>query len=157
MNIHLICTGKTIDEYLETGIAEYKRRISKYTSFQISYSKDLKANHFSSIDELKKAEGQLILAKLKPSDFVILLDEHGIEYTSTEFANYIQQHLNRGTRNIVFIIGGAYGFSHELYARSNAKISLSRLTFSHQMVRLIFVEQLYRCLTIINNEPYHHL
>ncbi len=156
MNIHLICTGKTTEKYLDTGISEYIKRVSKYTSFHISYTKDIKINHFSSIDELKKSEAQLIFAKLKSSDFVVLLDEKGSELSSVEFAHFIQQHLNRATKNLVFVIGGPYGFAPELYERSNAKISLSRMTFSHQMVRLLFVEQLYRSFTIIFNEPYHH-
>lgn len=156
MNINLICTGKTVSKYLALGIDEYCKRIVKYISFQVFYTKDIKLNHFATIDEFKKAEAARIFMHFKPTDYVILVDERGIEYSSIGFSNFIQQHLNKGTKTLAFVIGGAYGFSDELYQRANYKISLSQLTFSHQLVRLIFVEQLYRGLTILFNDPYHH-
>lgn len=149
--------GKTVEEYLKTGTSLYEGRISHYTSFSVETIPDLKNAKSLKEDEIKRAEGKMILEKINPSEFLILLDEKGKEYSSTEFALYIQKiGMSAGNRQITFLIGGPYGFSEDVYARADGKISLSRMTFSHQMVRLIFLEQLYRAFTILKGEPYHH-
>ena len=145
MKAELILVGKTTDKLFATGIADYADRITHYLSFSINTIPALKNTKNLSEEEQKKAEGELILRQLQPSDTVVLLDEHGAERTSMQTA-----------RRLVFVIGGPYGFSDAVYQRANEKISLSRMTFSHQMVRLIFTEQLYRACTIIKGESYHH-
>jgi 23S rRNA (pseudouridine1915-N3)-methyltransferase len=157
MKITLIQVGKTIQPYLQEGINEYTNRLKHYCSFEmITLSAAKSQNSTTVFEQVKKNDSQLILSKIKPTDFVILLDEAGAQYNSLSLAAYINQHQLKSTKNLVFIIGGAFGFSQELYQRSNHKISLSKLTFSHQMVRLFFVEQLYRAFTIIKGESYHH-
>lgn len=156
MIIKLTCIGKTNADYLKSGIDVYMKRLKKYIKFKLEYLNDVKNAKNLSKQELKKKEGLLLLSKIESSDFVILLDENGAEFTSNLFAKQIQKLLLNSSKNIHFIIGGAYGFSEEIYQRSNKKIALSQMTFSHQMVRLIFVEQLYRAFSILNNEPYHH-
>jgi 23S rRNA (pseudouridine1915-N3)-methyltransferase len=157
MKITLIQVGKTIQPYLQEGINEYTNRLKHYCSFEmITLSAAKSQNSTTVVEQVKKNDSQLILSKIKPTDFVILLDEAGAQYNSLSLAAYINQHQLKSTKNLVFIIGGAFGFSQELYQRSNHKLSLSKLTFSHQMVRLFFVEQLYRAFTIIKGESYHH-
>ena len=156
MKIALVVVGRTTTGYLKTGIDEYVRRLSHYVPFEIQYIGDIKNVRNLSEDQQCIAEGKSILSALAPSDYVALLDEHGSEYTSLQWAQYVQRRMSSGVRRLVFVVGGPYGFSQEVYARANDKVSLSKMTFSHEMVRLIFTEQLYRAFTILNNEPYHH-
>lgn len=156
MNIELIIVGKTDSREVGALVEEYKGRIGHYTRFGITIIPDIKNTRSMSETEQKRAEGESILRLLQASDYVILLDERGVQPTSEEFADWMQKRMASGCKRLVFIIGGPYGFSEEVYARANGKIALSKMTFSHQIVRAIFAEQLYRSLTIINNEPYHH-
>ncbi|MCM1292970.1 MAG: 23S rRNA (pseudouridine(1915)-N(3))-methyltransferase RlmH [Bacteroides sp.] len=156
MKITLLTVGATQSSYLNVGIEDYTRRISHYLPFDIVTVKDLKASRSTSPDKQCSLEGQRILAMLQPSDMVVLLDERGRELTSREFSGFVDAQMLAGRRRLVFVVGGPYGFSDEVYARADAKISLSRMTFSHEMVRLFFVEQLYRAMTILRGEPYHH-
>ncbi len=155
MKTILILVGKTQSKIFKVGIDDYVSRIEHYMPFNITIIPELKNKKSLSEDQQKQKEGELILKEIQPSDTVVLLDEHGAEYRSVEYANWLKQKQNTA-RRLVFIIGGPYGFSSDVYARANEKISLSRMTFSHQMVRLIFTEQLYRACTIIKGEPYHH-
>ena len=155
MKTELILVGKTSDKLYANGIKDYQERISHYMPFSISVIPALKDTKSLSEEQQKQAEGELILKLIQPSDTVVLLDEHGAERTSMETASWLQKR-QQAVRRLVFVIGGPYGFSEEVYKRSNEKISLSRMTFSHQMVRLIFTEQLYRACTIIKGESYHH-
>jgi len=141
---------------MREGVAEYVKRLSFYIPFEMKVIPDIK-NRSSLSEELQKEkEGQLILNQVSSGDFMILLDEHGTEFSSVEFSKWIEKKMIAGMRQIVFVIGGPYGFSETVFQRADTKIALSKLTFSHQMVRMIFVEQLYRAMTIIKNEPYHH-
>ena len=155
MKTILILVGKTQSKIFKVGIDDYVSRIEHYMPFSITTNPELKNTKSLSEDQQKQKEGELILKEIQPSDTVVLLDEHGAEFRSIEYANWLKQKQNTA-RRLVFIIGGPYGFSPDVYARANEKISLSRMTFSHQMVRLIFTEQLYRACTIIKGEPYHH-
>ena len=155
MKTILILVGKTQSKIFKVGIDDYVSRIAHYMPFSITTIPELKNTKSLSEDQQKQKEGELILKEIQPSDTVVLLDEHGAEFRSVEYANWMKQKQNTA-RRLVFIIGGPYGFSSDVYARANEKISLSRMTFSHQMVRLIFTEQLYRACTIIKGEPYHH-
>lgn len=156
MNIKLLVIGKTVSRFLQEGIEEYTKRLKFYVKFELDVIADVKnAKNFSK-DQLKEAEGDLILAAVDNSDTLVLLDEGGKERTSIEFAKYTENFAIKGVKRVVFVVGGAYGFSQKVYQRANEKVSLSKMTFSHQMVRLIFVEQLYRAHTIIKGEPYHH-
>lgn len=148
--------GKTVDKSLIQMIEDYVKRLKFYTDFEMVTIPDLKNNKNMPFDVQKEKEGEIILRSLNDSDDVILMDEHGKEFSSVEFASYIQKKMTSGLKRLVFIIGGPYGFSPAVYARAGGKISLSRMTFSHQMVRLIFTEQLYRAFTILKGEPYHH-
>ena len=148
--------GKTVDKSLIQMIEDYVKRLKFYTDFEMVIIPDLKNNKNMPFDVQKEKEGEIILRSLNDSDDVILMDEHGKEFSSVEFASYIQKKMTSGLKRLVFIIGGPYGFSPAVYARAGGKISLSRMTFSHQMVRLIFTEQLYRAFTILKGEPYHH-
>ena len=156
MKMTLITVGKTDVKWVKEGLDLYAGRLSHYIQFSISEIPELKNVSSLSREQIKEKEGELISAMLKPSDDVILLDEHGKEFRSVEFASYLQGKMASGGRNIVFIIGGAYGFSRKIYDRADSMMSLSRMTFSHQMVRTIFAEQLYRAFTIMKGEPYHH-
>ncbi len=156
MKIVLLVVGRTIEPHLATAIDDYVQRISHYLSFKVEVIPDLKNSKNLTTDRVKEKEGELILKALQPEDVVILLDEKGKEMRSIEFASYMEEKMNRVNRRIVFVIGGAYGFSKKLYEVATEKISLSHMTFSHQMVRLIFVEQLYRAMTILHNTHYHH-
>ena len=155
MKTELIMVGKTVDKLYTKGIGDYQERIGHYMPFNITVIPALKNTKSLSEDQQKQAEGELILRLIQPSDTVILLDEHGAERTSMEMATWLTR-KQQTARRLVFIIGGPYGFSADVYGRADEKISLSRMTFSHQMVRLIFVEQLYRACTIIRGESYHH-
>lgn len=156
MNIQLLVIGKTDKSYIESGIDEYAKRISRYSNFELKIIKDLKNTKNLSETVQKKLEGEKILENINASDFVVLLDENGKQSNSREFSEFLNKVLVSGNKNLIFVIGGPYGFSQEVYNRANAKISLSKMTFSHQLVRLIFTEQLYRAFSILNNEPYHH-
>ena len=156
MKIVLLTIGKTSEKYLIEGIAQYQKRLKHYTQFEMLEILNIKnAKNFSNA-ELMKKEGELILKQLKNSDHLILLDDKGKDFTSTKFAEKLQSWMLRGKKRLVFVVGGAYGFSDDIYARGNERLSLSKMTFSHQMVRLFFVEQIYRGYSILNNEPYHH-
>ena len=156
MNITLLTVGKTDRNWIWEGLQTYCARLKHYMPFSVVEIPDLKNISALSKDQIKEKEGQLILKNLKDADEVILLDEKGKEYTSKEWALMLEKKISSGGRNIVFGIGGPYGFSSQVYSRANGMISLSRMTFSHQMVRTIFTEQLYRAFTIMKGEPYHH-
>ena len=155
MKTELILVGKTVNKHFVAGINDYAERIGHYMPFGITVIPELKNTKNLTEEQQKTAEGELILRQLQPSDTVVLLDEHGKELRSIELAAWLEQKRNTA-RRLVFVIGGPYGFSPDVYARANEKLSLSKLTFSHQMVRLVFTEQLYRACTIIKGEPYHH-
>lgn len=156
MKITLLTVGKTDKDWVRQGLDIYVSRLKHYIPFNIVEIPELKNVSAFSKDQIKSKEGELILKNIRPTDDVILLDEKGKEYTSVEFARIIQDKISYAGKDIVFIIGGAYGFSEAVYQRANSKLSLSRMTFSHQMVRAIFVEQIYRAFTIMRGEPYHH-
>lgn len=156
MKITLLTVGKTDKDWVKQGIDIYASRMKHYFPFSIVEIPELKNASSLSQDQIKTKEGELILKNIKPTDDVILLDERGREFSSMEFAKVLQDKISYTGKDIVFVIGGAYGFSEAVRQRSNSKISLSRMTFSHQMVRAIFVEQLYRAFTIMKGEPYHH-
>lgn len=156
MKICLLTVGKTDIGWVCEGLETYSSRLSHYVPFSVCEIPELKNTSALTRTQIKEREGELILKAIKPTDRVILLDERGKEYRSVEFAEEIRRLSLAGGKDIVFVIGGAYGFSEAVYARSVGKISLSRMTFSHQMVRTIFAEQLYRAFTIIKGEPYHH-
>ena len=155
MRICLLTVGKTDAGWVREGLETYSSRLSRYVPFSVSEIPELKNASALSKAQVKEKEGELILSRVTPRDTVILLDEKGKEYSSSEFAKGISK-LTASGKNIVFVIGGPYGFSEPVYARCDGKVSLSRMTFTHQMVRTIFVEQLYRAFTIIKGEPYHH-
>jgi 23S rRNA (pseudouridine1915-N3)-methyltransferase len=155
MKITLLAIGKTNSAEIRNIVDDYSKRINRYVKFEAVYIENSQQK-FSDNEKQKIKEGEHILKKLQAGDYLILLDERGKEYNSVQFAEQLNLLFNQSIKNICFVIGGAYGFSEEVYARSNAKISLSRMTFSHQIIRAIFAEQLYRAFTIINNEPYHH-
>ena len=155
MKTLLILVGKTTDKHFHAGINDYATRIGHYMPFDIVTIPELRNTKSLSEEQQKTSEGELILRQLQPSDTVVLLDEHGREFRSVEYARWLTQ-KQQTARRLVFVIGGPYGFSDAVYERANEKISLSKMTFSHQMVRLIFTEQLYRACTIIKGEPYHH-
>lgn len=155
MKTLLILIGKTNDKHFAAGISEYVQRINHYMPFETVTIPELKNTKNITENQQKQAEGELIAKYLQPTDCVVLMDEHGKEYRSMEFARWLTQKQNT-VRRLVFIIGGPYGFSQQVYDRADDMVSLSKMTFSHQMVRLIFTEQLYRACTIIRGEPYHH-
>lgn len=156
MKICLLVIGKTDEAYLQKGIEIFLKRIPHYISFEMKVIPDLKNSKNLSEQQQKEKEGELILQQVTTSDELFLLDEQGIESTSVEFARFLERKMIAGIKRLVIVIGGPYGFSGNVYARANGKLSLSRMTFSHQMVRLIFAEQLYRAMTILKGEPYHH-
>ena len=156
MNIKLIAIGKTDNKNLNALIEEYTKRLGFYIKFDLEVIPDIKNVKDLSESEQKIKEGQLILGKLAPTDQLILLDENGKEYTSVGFSDFLQKKMNSGIKTLVFVIGGPYGFSEEVYQKAQGKVALSQMTFSHQMVRLFVIEQIYRGFTILNNEPYHH-
>lgn len=156
MQIKLIAIGKTDNKELDELISEYIKRLGFYTKFELDIIPDIKNSKNLSENAQKEKEGELILKKVQQSDDLILLDERGKQFSSVGFSEYLQKKMNTGLKTLIFVIGGPYGFSDEVYQRANGKISLSSMTFSHQMVRLFFVEQIYRAHTILRNEPYHH-
>ena len=156
MNIELIVVGKTDMREVEALVTMYSQRLNHYVRFAITTIADVRNTKKLSEAEQKRLEGEAILKLISDSDHLTLLDEHGVEYRSIEFANILQRRMLSGTKRLVFVIGGPYGFSDAVYQRANSKISLSKMTFSHQIVRAIFTEQLYRAFTILRNEPYHH-
>ncbi len=156
MNIKLIVVSKTDVPYLQTGVDEYVGRLKHYCEFELVVIPSLKNVGKMSADEVKQREGELILRQLDRVDRIVLLDEHGKEFTSVGFADYLQKQMNAGVRTLAFVIGGAFGFSPAVYEAAHAKLSLSQMTFNHQMVRLFFLEQLYRAHTILRHEKYHN-
>lgn len=156
MKVELWVIGKTNERYLEDGMALYEKRLKHYLPFQWTVAPDVKGAGSFSGQQIKVKEGEIILSKIKEDDLLILLDERGRVLSSEGFAAYLDKKLQQTQRRLVFLIGGAYGFSDALYARANDQLSLSAMTFSHQMVRLFFIEQLYRAMTILRNEPYHN-
>lgn len=156
MNIKLLAIGKTDDKSLQTLIDDYTKRLSFYIKFDLEVIPDIKNVKNLSEMQQKEKEGELILSKLSPTDQLILLDENGSTFSSVGFSDYLQKKMNAGIKTLVFVIGGPYGFSEVIYKKAQGKISLSAMTFSHQMVRLFVIEQLYRGFTILKNEPYHH-
>ena len=156
MKITLLTVGKTDRDWVKQGLDIYVSRLKHYIPFNIVEIPELKNVSALTKDQIKTREGELILKNIRPTDDVILMDERGREYTSVELAKVIQEKISYVGKDMVFVIGGAYGFSQEVYSRANSKISLSKMTFSHQMVRAIFAEQLYRAFTIMKGEPYHH-
>jgi 23S rRNA (pseudouridine1915-N3)-methyltransferase len=156
MKIVLLMVGKTDNTLYLQAVDDYKRRVSHYLPFELSVIPDLKNSRTLSQSQQKEKEGELILRALQPGDCCVLLDEKGKEYTSEGFASYLENKMHTVHKRLVFVIGGPYGFSREVYEAASESLSLSRMTFSHQMIRLLFIEQLYRALTILRNEPYHH-
>lgn len=156
MNIKLLAIGKTDNKALQTLMDDYLKRLSFYIKFDIEVIPDIRNVKNLSEAQQKEKEGELILSKLTPTDQLILLDEKGKTFSSEGFADELQKKMNSGIKTLVFVIGGPYGFSDAVYSKAQGKISLSAMTFSHQMVRLFFIEQVYRAFTILRNEPYHH-
>lgn len=156
MKITLLAIGKTNAKYLQEGIEQYAKRLGHYIPFELKILPDVKTTKSLTTDKQKEMEGQMFLAAIGQGDWVTLLDERGKEFTSREFANYIDKKMVTLPKNLIFIIGGPYGFSQEMYDRANEKLSLSKMTFSHEMIRLFFIEQIYRAMTILKGEPYHH-
>ena len=156
MKTTLIVVGRTVESYFVTAIEDYVQRTRRYLPFDVEVIPELKNTRSLTHEVQKEKEADLILKAFQPGDVIVLLDEGGREMRSVEFADYMKQKMNSVSRRLVFVIGGPYGFSPRVYEAAHEKLSLSRMTFSHQMVRLIFVEQLYRAMTILNGEPYHH-
>jgi 23S rRNA (pseudouridine1915-N3)-methyltransferase len=156
MKATLILVGKTVDKRFAELISEYTNRLKHYISFEINTIPELKNTKSLTSEQQKNSEAEFIIKNLQPSDYVVLLDEHGKEMRSIEMADWMKRKMNTINKRIVFIIGGPYGFSQKIYDIAHEKLSMSKMTFSHQMIRLIFVEQLYRSMTILNGEPYHH-
>ncbi|AIZ43267.1 MULTISPECIES: 23S rRNA (pseudouridine(1915)-N(3))-methyltransferase RlmH [Cellulophaga] len=156
MTIKLLAIGKTDSNNLSQLIDEYENRLKHYVKFELELIPDIKNTKNLSEAQQKEKEGEAILKKINPTDALILLDENGKQFTSVDFSNYLQKKMNSGIKQLVFVIGGPYGFSAAVYGKAQGKISLSKMTFSHQMIRLFVVEQVYRAFTILKNEPYHH-
>ena len=157
MKLTLLVIGKTDKDFVKKGIEEYQKRLVHYLPFEMKIIPDLKNTKNLSENQQKQKEGELILDKIKSGDTLILLDEAGKEFSSISFSKFMEQKMIGGIKNLVFVIGGPYGFSDAVYQKAQGKVSLSKMTFSHQMIRMIFVEQLYRAMTIIKGEPYHHV
>lgn len=156
MKICLLVIGKTDAVYIRDGIAEYEKRLTRYVPYEMKVLPDVKnAKNMSEVQQ-KEKEGEMLLEQFQATDLIVLLDEKGKQYTSVEFSEFLAQKMLTGIKRLVFVVGGPYGFSDAVYKRSHDKISLSKMTFSHQMVRMIFAEQLYRGMTIMKGEPYHH-
>lgn len=156
MKITLLAIGKTNARFLQEGIDQYTKRLSHYIPFELKILPDVKTTKALTNEKQKEMEGQMFLSAIGQGDWVTLLDEKGKEFTSREFASYIDKKTITIPKNLIFIIGGPYGFSQEMYNRAHEKLSLSKMTFSHEMIRLFFVEQIYRAMTILKGEPYHH-
>ena len=157
MKILFLVIGKTDESYLDTGILKYIKRLEHYVPFEMKIIPDIKNRKTLTEEQQKKTEGELILSNINIGDDLVLLDENGKTFSSVAFSQWIEKQMNIGSKRMIFVVGGPYGFSKEVYAKAKFKISLSEMTFSHQMIRLIFVEQLYRAFTIIKGEPYHHV
>ncbi len=156
MKIKLLAIGKTDDKQLKALIESYEQRLKHYIKFELEIIPDLKKAKHLSENEQKQREGELILKRITAGDQLIVLDEKGHQFRSIEFSRFLQKKLNSGIKQLVFVIGGPYGFSEAVYQKAQGKVALSKMTFSHQMIRLFFAEQLYRAFTILKNEPYHH-
>lgn len=156
MKVKLICVGKTGKKFLEEGEQEYIKRLKHYLSFERIELPDIRQAKTLTEEQIKQKEGEQIKSKIQSGEKVFLLDENGKEFSSEQFSVFLQKQFNQGGQGIVFVIGGPYGFSEEMYQLATGKISLSKMTFSHQMIRMFFVEQLYRAMTILKGEPYHH-
>ena len=156
MEIVLLTVGKTTIDFVLDGIAEYTKRLKHYVPYSIQMLPDIKKTASLSVELQKEAEGEMIISKLRPGDHVILLDERGKEYSSMEFATFLEKQMVAGRKRLIFVVGGPYGFSRAVYDRADGKISLSKMTFNHEMVRLFFTEQVYRAMTILRGEPYPH-
>lgn len=156
MKLHFIVIGKTTDKHLDALLADYSSRLKHYIPFDMEVIPELKNAKALTFEQQKEKEAELLFKSLKEGDYLVLLDEGGKEFRSVEFAAYLEKKQMTVSRRLVFVVGGPYGFSDEVYRRAQEKISLSKMTFSHQMVRLFFVEQLYRAMTILRGEPYHH-
>ncbi len=156
MNIKLLCVGKTNFDFVDKGNDIYIARLKRMTNFEMLYVADIKNTKKMSVAEIKRKEAEALMKQIKPGDRICLLDESGKTYSSVEFANFINKNSLESVKQLVFVVGGAYGFDKTLYARANHKISLSAMTFSHQIIRVIFLEQLYRAYTIIGGTPYHN-
>lgn len=156
MKIAIIAVGKTSTDYVARGVDEFIKRSNRYINVELSVIPDIKTSKALTEESQKQQEGKAILAVMQPGDIVILLDERGKELTSREFSALIERRMVQGIKRLVFVIGGPYGFSKEVYDRADSKLSLSRMTFTHEMVRLFFTEQIYRAMTIMRGEPYHH-
>lgn len=156
MKILLLVIGKTDAAYIRAGIEEYEKRLTRYVPYEMKVLPDVKNSKNMSEALQKEKEGEMLLGELQNTDFMVLLDENGKHYSSVGFSEFLAQKMLNGTKRLVFVVGGPYGFAEAVYKRANDKISLSKMTFSHQMVRMIFAEQLYRAMTIMRGEPYHH-
>lgn len=156
MHVTLLCIGKTGKSFLEEGEKEYLKRLAHYISFELKILPDVKQAKNLSEEQIKQKEAEMFLEKIQSGDSVFLLDENGKEFSSIAFSQFLQEQFNRGGKHIYFLVGGPYGFHTSLYARAQGKISLSKMTFSHQMIRMFFIEQMYRAMTILKGEPYHH-
>lgn len=156
MKIKLILTGRTEERYVKDGFSLYEKRLKHYISFEVVYLSDLKGTAGLSHDQVKEREAEQQMKYIHQGDFVVFLDEKGKEFRSVEFSSFLQQRMNSGIKTLLFVTGGPYGFASGIQKRADARLSLSKLTFSHQIVRVLFMEQLYRAFTIIRNEPYHH-
>ncbi|MDE7465249.1 MAG: 23S rRNA (pseudouridine(1915)-N(3))-methyltransferase RlmH [Muribaculaceae bacterium] len=156
MDTELLTVGKSTIRFVIDGIEEYTKRLKHYLPYRITPLPDIRRGGSLTEAQQKEAEGELILSRLQPSDYVVLLDERGREYSSMEFAGFMEKQMVAGRRRVVFVVGGPYGFSEAVYRRADSKLSLSKMTFNHEMVRLFFTEQLYRAMTILRGEPYHH-
>ena len=157
MKIQLTVVGKTNQDFVQKGLDEFCNRLKHYISFELDVIPDIKNTKNLSQEQQQEKEGELLLKSIQPGDYVVLLDERGKEFTSLQFADYIEKKTHTVNKKLIFVIGGPYGFSKKIYEMASEKISLSQMTFSHQIIRLIFMEQLYRAMTILNNEPYHHI
>ena len=155
MRITLVESGKTRDPFIRDGVETFRQRLVRYVPFKIDTLPDLKNTRSMTMKEVQEKEGEMIIKRIKTGDYVILLDERGEEYNSISFAEYLNG-LERQVNQVLFVIGGPYGFSQQVYDRSDTRLSLSKMTFSHQLVRVVFLEQLYRAFTILKGEPYHH-
>ena len=156
MKLKLLAVGKTNQDFVQKGIDEFAGRIKHYLPFELEILPDIKNTRNLNQLQIKEKEGEIILKHIRPEDYVVLLDEKGKEFTSVQFAGYIEKKTHTVSKQLVFVIGGAYGFSEAVYQTAQEKIALSKMTFSHQLIRLIFIEQVYRAMTILSNEPYHH-
>lgn len=156
MELRLIVVGKTNTDYILRGIDEYIGRLRRYVTFRLETLPDIKTSKKTTSEIQKREEGKSILSRISVSDIVVLLDERGREYTSESFSDFLQKQMLTGLKRLTFVIGGAYGFSEDVYNRADQLLSLSKMTFNHEMVRMFFVEQLYRAMTILKGDPYHH-